>query len=89
MDLYAPIKKLNLKSFKTLEGKKTIKLKNKSIIIAAERTIFAGFLALAQSQGVFTLKQIFCYSLSPIPWVLGLPDVSYVKTAKSKLLGKL
>ena len=89
VDFYAPIKKLNLMSFKTLEVKKTIKLKDKSVIIAAERTIFARFLALTQSQGTLNLKQIFCYSLSPIPWALRLPDGSYVKTAKSKLLSKL
>ena len=85
----APIKKPNLKSFKTLEVKKTIKLKDKSVIIAAERTIFARFLALAQSQGALTHKQIFCYSLSPIPWALELPDGSYVKTAKCILFSKL
>ena len=89
MDFYAPIKKLNLKSFKKLAVKKTIKLKNKSVLIAAERTTFARFLALAQSQGALTPKQIFCYSLSPIPWALRLPDGSFVKTAKSKLLSKL
>ena len=89
VDFYAPIKRLNLKSFKTLEVKKTIKLKDKSIIIATERTIFARFLALTHSQGTVTLKQIFCYSLSPIPWALGHPDGSYVKTQKSKLLSKL
>ena len=89
VDFYAPIKKLNLKSFKTLEVKKTIKLKDKSVIIAAERTIFARYFALAQSQGAFTLKQIFGYSLSPNLWALGLPDGNYVKAAKSKLLGKL
>ena len=86
MDFYAPIKKLNLKSFKV---PKTIKLKDKSVIIVAERTIFARFLALAQSQGALAHKQIFCYSLSPIPWALGLPDGNYVKTTKSKLLSKL
>ena len=77
------------KSFKTLEVKKTIKLKHKSLIIAAEKTIFARFLALAQSQGTLTPTTLFCCSLNPIPWALGLPDGSYVKTAKSKLLSKL
>ena len=67
---YATIRKSSLKSFKTLEVKKAIKLKDKSVIIAAERTIFARFLALAQSQGALILKQIFCFLLSPIPWVL-------------------
>ena len=67
---YAPIRKSSLKSFKTLEVKKAIKLKDKSVIIAAERSIFARFLALAQSQGALILKQIFCFLLSPIPWAL-------------------
>ena len=47
------------KSFKTLEVKKTIKLKHKSLIIAAEKTIFARFLALAQSQGTSLLRKYF------------------------------
>ena len=59
LDFYAPIKKLNLKSFKPLGVKKTIKLKDKAVNIAARRTIFVRFLALAQSQGPSLLSKYF------------------------------
>ena len=65
--------------------KKTIKLKEKSVVIAAERGLFARLLTIAQTTSGLTSKQIFSYSLSPIPWALGLPDGGYVKTNKAKL----
>ena len=87
-DFYAPLKKMKLKSFGSLKVKKTIKLKEKSVVIAAERGLFARLLTIAQTTSGLTLKQILSYSLSPIPWALGLPDGGYVKTNKAKLLSK-
>ena len=88
VDFYAPIKRLKLKSFENLCVRKNIKLKEKSVVIAAERGIFGRLLTIARSQDGLSLKQILCYSLSPIPWALGHSDGSLVKTTKSKLLGK-
>ena len=85
---YDPIKKLKLKSFTNLRVKKIINLKSKTLTIAAERSMFARLLIVARSRESLSLKEILIYSLSPIPWSLGLPDGGLVKTPKSKLLGK-
>lgn len=87
ISFYDPIKKLKLKSFSDLKVKSTIKLNSKTLSIAAERSMFGRLLVIAQSRDSLTLKQIFNYSLSPIPWALGMPDGGLVKTPKSKLLG--
>ena len=85
---YAPIKRMSLKSFGDLKKKKTIKLKEKTITLAAERSLFGRLLAIASNGKGLSLKETLQYSLSPIPWALGLPDGTIVKTIKSKLLGK-
>lgn len=46
--------------------------------------MFGRLLAIARNRDGLSLKEILCYSLSPIPWALGL-----VKTVKSKLLEAL
>ncbi|XP_065652108.1 uncharacterized protein LOC136079746 [Hydra vulgaris] len=61
-------------------------LKEKSFTISAERSMFGRLLVIARGREGLTLKQILCYSLSPIPWALGLPDGSLVKTNKMNLL---
>lgn len=51
--------------------------------------MFGRLLAIARNRDGLSLKEILCYSLSPIPWALGLPDGGLVKTVKSKLLEAL
>ena len=85
---YEPIKQLKLKTFYDMLVKKTVKLNDKTVTIAAERSMFGRLLIVAKSRDTLTLKQILNYSLSPIPWCFGLPDGGLVKTNKSKLLGK-
>ena len=88
VSFYAPIKQLALKTFKSMNKKKTIKFQDKTITLAAERSLFGRLLVIARNGCGLTLKQVLQYSLSPIPWALGLPDGSMVKTVKSKLLSK-
>lgn len=88
ISFYAPIKQLALKTFSTMTIKKTLKINDKTVTLAAERSLFGRLLVLAQNGNGLTLKQVLQYSLSPIPWALGLPDESMVKTGKSKLLSK-
>lgn len=85
---YDPIKRCSLKTFKSLTIKKTVSTNGKSIVIAAERNIFARLLAIAKSRESLSLKDILVYSLGPIPYSLGTSDGGLVKTAKSKLLSK-
>jgi len=85
---YAPIKRLKLKTFKDMKVKKIITSKEKAVTIAAERSLFGRLLILAKSRTGVSLDVILQYSLSPIPWSIGLADGGLVKTVKSKLLGK-
>ena len=84
-----PITKLKLKTFGDLIKKKKLNVNSKEITITAERSMFGRLLVIARSRDSLTLRQILTYSLSPIPWSLGLPDGSLVKTPKSTLLGNL
>ena len=82
---YDGIKRLNLRTFKSQHIKKTIKGKLTSITV--ERSMFGRLLILSQRRETIPLETLLSYSLSPIPWSLGLPDGGLVKTQKSKLLG--
>lgn len=86
---YAPIRKLNLKTFKHMIIKKTLDLKGTTYSIAAERNLFGRLLVLAKTRASITMEQLFTFSLSPIPWTFGLADGGLVKTCKSKLLGMI
>ena len=86
---YSPIKKQNLKTFKSMVVKKTLNSSGKSFSIAAERSLFGRLLIIAQSRTSLSMKDVLTFSLSPIPWALGTADGGLVKTQKSKLIGKL
>ena len=88
VSFYDPIKKASLKSFNHLKVKKVINSKERSVTIAAERSIFGRLLVVAKNRQGLSLKEVLSYSLSPIPWSLGLADGGLVKTVKSKLLSK-
>lgn len=64
-----------------------INSKEKSTPVAAERIFFGRLLILAMSQESLSLEFVLGFSLSPIPWSLGLPDGGMVKTCESRLLG--
>ena len=64
-----------------------INSKEKSTTIVAERIFFARLLIIAMSQESLSLGFVLGFSLSPIPWSLGLPDGGMVKTCKSRILG--
>ena len=89
VSFYAAINKLKLKTFEELNVKKVCNAKEKSIVIAAERSMFARLLVIAQVRDVLPLREILAYSLGPIPWPLALPDGGLVKTVKSKLLASI
>lgn len=89
VSFYDPIRRLSLKTFHDLKMKETVKFKEKSLTIAAERSIFARMLIIAKCRPEISLKHVLSFSLGPIPWSLGLPDGGLVKTVKSKLLGTI
>ena len=79
------IKKCKLKTFKDLNVKKVCKLKEGTVSVAGERSMFARLLVIPRKRGV-SMKEIMKYSLGPIPWSMALADGSLVKPVKSKLL---
>lgn len=86
IEFYSPIKKQRMRSFKDLSFKKVCKVKEKSVTIAAERSIFGKLLIIAKNRPNVSMKELMCFPLGPIPWSLALPDGGLVKTVKSKLL---
>ncbi|XP_066920335.1 uncharacterized protein [Clytia hemisphaerica] len=85
---YDPITKLKLKTFSYMTTKTTMKINDKLVTLAAERSMFGRLLVIAKCESGISLRQVLQYSLSPIPWALGLPDGTMVKTMKSKLMSK-
>ena len=86
VSFYDPIKRLNLKSFAEMKVKKLCKVKEKSVTITAERSMFAKLIVISEKRQSVSMKDVLRYSLGPIPWSLALPDGGLVKTVKSKLL---
>jgi hypothetical protein len=65
---YDPIKRFGLKTFTNMTIKKTIRLKERFISIAAERSIFGRLLVVGKNRDGLSLKNhVLSYSLSPIP----------------------
>lgn len=78
---------MKLKTFKDTKVKKAVQAKDRAVTIAAERSLFAKLLIIARTRSSVSLQTVLQYSLSPIPWSLGLADGGLVKTCKSKLFG--
>ena len=69
VSFYDPIKRFSLKTFKAMHVKKVVTLKEKSITLAAERSMFGRLLVIAESRREgLSLKDVLKYSLSPIPY---------------------
>lgn len=78
------ISAMKLKRFKDLSAK-SVKVGSKEIVLKADRALFARLLIMAQRRAI-DLRQLFSYSLGPIPWSLASTDGTPAKTVKSKLL---
>ena len=57
-------------------------------MIKADRNLFARLLVVAQKRSV-DLREVFEYSLGPLPWSLASADGSLGKTDKPKLMESL
>jgi len=82
-----PIKKLKLVSF-TSSTLSKVKISGKDVMIKADRNLFARLL-IAEKKRSMDLREMFEYSLGPVPWSLISADGSLCKTDKSKLLESL
>ncbi len=88
VDFHAPIKKLNLKTFKTMAMSKTSKCGNKEIILKADNRLFGKMILIANNREL-NLENVLNHPLGPLPWSLANGDGSMKKTAKARLAKKL
>ena len=84
-DLYAPIQKMKLKTFAGMKIKKSCTIKDRNLMLKADRDIFARLLVICSKRNV-SLKEVLTYSLGRIPLSLATADGGFVKSVKSKLL---
>ena len=73
LDLYIAIPKMKLKTFASMKMKKTCSIKERNITLRADRGVFARLLVICGKREI-SLKDVFAYSLGPIPWSLAMLD---------------
>ena len=88
VDFYDTIKKNKLKTFSTMKATKHISVKDKEVIIRADRSLFARLLVIREKRGL-SIKELLKFSLGPVAWSLATPDGNIYKSTKSKLLTAL
>ena len=85
-DIYAAIRKTNLKTFSQMSTKVNSKNgKGEVVAVKNSKRLFAKMLLIARSRDV-DMKEVLQYSLRPFPLPLATSDGNLVKTVKSKLL---
>ena len=76
--------KLKLGSFRDVQKKTSLQAGGRSIIIRADRNLFARLLVIGQSRKV-DLRELLTFELGPLPWSLASFDGSLAKTNKAAL----
>ncbi len=88
-DTYTPIKKMNLRTFSSMNKKITSKTKKGEIVaLKNSKNLFAKMVLIARSRDL-DMKDVLQYSLRPFPLPLATVEGNLVKTAKSKLLNTI
>ena len=88
-DIYTPIKKMNLRTFSSMNKKVTSKTKKGEIVaLKNSKNLFAKMVLIARSRDL-DMKDVLQYSLRPFPLPLATVEGNLVKTAKSKLLNTI
>ncbi|PIK41754.1 hypothetical protein BSL78_21395 [Apostichopus japonicus] len=85
---FAPIKRLNLKTFASMRRKRTTKVKGKVIELKSNRNLFARLLLCGTSRNI-SLESMLQYCLGPLPLSLSTHDGTLVKHPKAKLMHHL
>ena len=90
-DFYKPIKRIKLKSFKDMNMRLKMTFKENKVIQYKEQSNKALYLMIqSQKQGIqIDVKELAKYPMTCIPFSVGLPCNSMVKTDKSKLFHKV
>ena len=79
-----PVPMMKLSTFASISLSK-VKIGGKEVILKADRDLFARLIVTAQTRKT-DLREVFTYSLGPVPWSLASADGSLCKSVKSKLL---
>ena len=82
---YDPIKKLQLKTFSSLQKTAKVKTSNKTMSLKADKALFGRMAVIGQQRNI-DLKTVFSYPLGPIPWSLAGMLGEMRKTQKASLL---
>ena len=85
-DIYTPIKKMNLRTFSSMNKKITSKTKKGEIVaLKNSKNLFAKMVLIARSRDL-DMKNVLQYSLRLSPLPLATVEGNLIKTAKSKLI---
>lgn len=88
VNFYDTIKKNKLKTFTTMNATKKVSLKDRDLVIRADRNLFARLLVICEKREI-SLRDLLKFSLGPIAWSLATPAGTIYKSVKSKLLTSL
>ena len=83
-DFHSPLKKLQLKSFTSLNKTVQTKTKTQNILLQADRQLYARLIITAQSRKM-KMQDVLKYSLGPLPYSIAQMNGNPVKTDKAKL----
>ena len=84
VSFYAPIKRMQLKSFKSLNKARKIRAAGNEIILRSDRELFARLVVAAQVRKM-DMCHVLEHNLGPLPLSLASQDGSLAKTTKAKL----
>ena len=77
----APIKKVNLKTFRDLAAKKTVRMgKNKAETVRATRDLFGRLVVIGQARKV-NLEELLSFTLNIVPLQLAHVDCTMIKSS--------
>ena len=82
---YKKIKKSKLKTFTSMLATEKVAVKNKAVVIRADRDLFSQLLVIRERREV-SKKDFFRYSLGPVAWSLATPTGNVYRSTKSDLL---
>lgn len=81
-----PVRKLKLlKTFSNLSKKTITQVSGKTLILKTDRSLFGRIIIIAAQSRNLNMKEVFTYSLRPLPWALSTPEGELRKTAKATL----
>ncbi|XP_014665188.1 PREDICTED: uncharacterized protein LOC106807386 [Priapulus caudatus] len=87
-DFFEPLKRQKLKTFSNLKVKRTYQTQGRTIIMKADRNLFAKMALIGQTRQL-DMKDVLSYRLGPIPWALANPEGTLRKTSKALLAKRL